>query len=258
MNLISILFLAVIQGITEFLPVSSSGHLVIFRHYFNINENGMAIDVAFHFGTLFSIIVFFKHQIKELFIEAGKETSIKKNPLLFIFLGILPASIVGFFLEEKIEIYFSNFRYVFIFLFITGCILFSTRKIKDINNSSLNIKKAIFIGIFQTFALLPGISRAGLTISSGIHLNLSRKDSAHFSFIMAIPLLIGAAFIKCGALLHLPFRELKWILLGTFIAFLSGLLALKILMKILSHEKLHLFSWYLWSIAIVGFGYYFF
>lgn len=252
-NIYTVLLLGLVQGITEFLPISSSGHLAIIRHIFKIQENGVAIDTAFHFGTLFSILFVFREKIINLIKESfNKDQEIKNNPLFLIILGIIPAGLFGVLFEKRIGSFFESPKTIVIFIGITGLILLSTKFSKNKNNP-INIKNALIIGVFQIFALLPGISRAGTTISCALNLGIDRKESADFSFFMCIPLLLGAGLLEFHDLLKLSMHELKLVLVGVFVSFLSGILALKILYKILSNQKFYMFSWYCFIVSLLGF-----
>ncbi len=250
MTLFSVIILGIVQGIAEFLPISSSGHLAIVRSFFHIKDNVMTIDVAFHFGTLLSLLIFYRKDIFKL-LKTKKNTSLSlDNYLILILIGITPAAITGVVFGEWFESYFVNPNYFF--LFITGCFLFSLKLVPDNSHKNLNWHKALFIGILQIFALLPGISRAGITITTALHLKIDRKESANFSFLMAIPLLLGASILKLKILFTFPSSQIKLLLIGVSISFVFGLLALKLVMQSLTHKKFHLFSWYCWSIAILG------
>jgi undecaprenyl-diphosphatase len=191
-EILKIITLAVVQGITEFLPVSSSAHLVILGKLLNIKENVMIASIL-HAGTLVSILLVY---FKEIISLARTD----KYLLKFLFISSVPAGIVGVLLhfsgaDEKL---FGSPVLAASGLFVTAWVLFFAGKKQSQNNdiSKMNFKDAFFIGLAQCIAILPGISRAGMTISTALFLKYKRKDSSTYSFLMAIPVIAGASFLK--------------------------------------------------------------
>lgn len=248
MNSFQTIILGIIQGLTEFLPVSSSAHLVLFPHFLGWKEPGVAYDVFLHFGTLLSLILFLRKEI----IETFKNVKL----LYFIILGSLPVAIFGLFFKDFFESFFENIKVTGLFLIITGLILFSTKFVKKREREieKMNILDVIFIGFAQSLAIFPGISRSGITISSGIFRRLKDKDAFEFAFLLSIPAILGATLVKfkdlieCGSLQN----EITIfnIFLGILSASISGYLAIFLLSKIIKIRKLQIFSYYCW---ILGF-----
>jgi len=234
------ILLGIVQGLTEFLPISSSGHLVLLKTLIGFEMPGVILEVFLHFGTLLSIIIYFR---KRILSYLSKE----KFPLIII--GTIPIVIIGIIFRSRIELMFSNPPLVFLMLFITGTILLLT--LKKQNKDFLNLKNAFIIGISQAFALIPGISRSGITIASALMLGISKEESFEFSFILAIPALLGAFLLETA---EIKLFQVNYFQLfnGIIAAFLSGLLALWIFYKILRKRSLHYFTYYLWFVSVVG------
>ena len=234
------IILGIVQGLTEFLPISSSGHLVLLKTLIGFEMPGVILEVSLHFGTLLSIIIYFRKRILSY---------LSKEKLPLIIVGTIPIVIIGIIFKSIIESMFSNPPLVFLMLFITGIILLLTLKRK--NEGSLNLKTAFIIGISQAFALIPGISRSGFTIATALMLGISEEESFEFSFILAIPALLGAFLLE---LIEIKVFQYNYFQLsnGIIAAFLSGLLALWVFYKILRKKNLHYFTYYLWFVSTVG------
>ena len=189
-NLIEILILSAIQGISEFLPISSSAHLILVSKLYDLKTSSLLMDISLHLGSLFAIIFFFK---KDLF-----DLKNNKKLLSLIIIGSIPLIIFGYILHitELINL-LRNVKIIAWTTLIFGIILFfaDQRKIEKNINSNLNIKSIICIGFFQVFALIPGVSRAGITITAARILKFNRVDSSKISFLLSIPALTGASFL---------------------------------------------------------------
>ena len=194
MNLLQAILLGITQGITEWFPVSSSGHLAIIQNLFNINVS-MAFDIFLHFASLFVIIFVFYKDIKEIFLGLIHKEKKYINLFLYLVVASIPAGIVGFLFSDLIEGIFSNILFVGIFLVITSIILFSTKFIKN-RDKELNFKNTFVIGLFQAIAVLPGISRSGSTVSAALLQGINSKDASRFSFLLSIPVILGASGLK--------------------------------------------------------------
>lgn len=242
------LILGSIQGVTEFLPISSSGHLVIIQSLLGINQPGNDFEILVHIGTLGSIFYVFQNDILEILGSLKKKSTL--NFLNLIILGTLPAVLVGLNFKDQIALLFENITNVSVALIFTGTVLMSTYflKRKDLEN---NFSKALLIGVFQSIAIIPGISRSGMTISIAMLLGLSPKKAAKFSFMLAIPAISGAGILTAldttnGFLLPYP------VLFGGLISsFLVGVLSLKILLKLLKDGKFHFFGVYCVLIGLI-------
>lgn len=254
--------LGIIQGITEFLPISSSGHLIIFEDWLNLPLASLkSFDVAVHVGTLLSILIYFKNDIFALIkgllaAIAGKTTNehlFGATPLNFIgflIVGTLPAVIVGLSLESEIDAFFRNGHNVaYAFLYTAALFLFVEYGLKNKKSKKLNYWGSLLIGIFQAIAIVPGISRSGSTIGAGLMAGLERKESAHFSFLLAIPALLGAGILTSVKIFEggADVVLLPWSVYATGILLsgISGYIAIYLLMKFLKTHSLAWFSLYL-------------
>ena len=276
MNVIEAFVLGIIQGVTEFLPISSSGHLALAKILIGSDvESGITYEVVVHFGTLVSIIYYYRTELGRLFtsgvcflLNPGKEKDSKDVRFLgMVLTSMIPASIVGFTLKDQIEAIFSNPLLVSFMLLITGILLFSTKfvpkRIEDYDISygsaqkstaSIGIAKSFTIGLAQAFAMIPGISRSGSTITTALWLGIDRDTAANFSFIMVIPVIAGAMFLQVLDLVELGIQEaaLQVLFVGFLSSTMSGYFALKYLIIILKKSGFHLFSFYCWAVGLLG------
>lgn len=264
MELIQIIILGVIQGIAEFLPISSSAHLIIFRDIFGIGsflvgKYEMSFDIALHFGTLLAILVFFfkdfLNMLKDGFTKGVKTTSGKL--LWYIVVATIPAAIVGVLLEDKIdELVRSNYVLICAALSIMGIIIYLADKYSEQKNSfeEMKLRDAIIIGCSQVFALIPGFSRSGTTIAASRFLKLKRSDAAKFSFYMSAPVVAGAVFIKIlkGDMISLITFNPKAFIIGVLVSFISGLLCIKFLLRYIKKHDYNIFMWYRLGISLLA------
>jgi len=249
------ILLSLVQGITEFLPVSSSGHLIVFHNLLNADIlNNLAFDVALHGGSLLAIIIFFYKDIKIAisdFVNNFKNKTLKNDLLLIIVISIIPAGIVGILFEDLIDGFLRK-PIIVAGALIFGSILFIlTEKFfkyrKELSN--INITNGIFIGVMQCLAFIPGMSRSGITIVAGMNRGLSRVDAAKFSFLLAIPLLLGAFIKKTADVLTSTAQFNFYFVFGFFMAFIFSLLAIKVLMKLL-RTKFALYGFAIYRIIL--------
>ncbi len=234
--------LGLIQGLTEFLPVSSSGHLVIFQHLLNLSDSSVTFDILVHLATsLAVIIVVFDSLVKITFKQ-----------IKIIALASLPAAIFGLLLNSQVETLFSSLRLVGFTLLITSGILFSTKLLKTLKPSELNHKNTFLIGLAQALAIFPGISRSGSTIVAGLHTGLAPKTAFNFSFLLSLPAIFGAQLLQLNKLTNSPPSQIPSLLTGFITAFISGFFALKLLQKFVTNSKLHYFSYYCLVIGLLA------
>ncbi|MBD3244661.1 MAG: undecaprenyl-diphosphatase UppP [Candidatus Moranbacteria bacterium] len=263
MEVISAIILAIIQGLGEFLPISSSGHLVIAHQVFDLNvgKNDLAFDVALHFGTLLAVLLYYQKKLikgskKILSYKLNSKALLKSrefNFLVMLAIATIPGALAGFFLDDLIEQKFRDpkivvFTLVFYAVLLFLADLFSRKKTQTRTSSEplgkkLTPLKAFIIGIFQALALIPGTSRSGSTITGGLFLGLNKTQAAEFSFLISIPIIAGAALVKIPQLLNSQI-DLKLLLISSFIAFLVGFLAIKYLLKFLKTNNYTVFVIY--------------
>ena len=257
----SVIILGFIQGIAEFLPISSSAHLIIFRDLFGIGANigndiAMSFDIALHFGTLLAIgIYFFKDFINMFHKGFTKGIKDKEGKLLwYIIIATIPAAIAGVLFEDVIENAIrTNFIIIAIALIVMGIIIYLVDKYfktkKDIKDMTL--KDAFIIGCSQVFALVPGFSRSGTTIAAGRCLNLKREDAAKFSFFLSAPVVLGAVMLDLVDSYTVIFDNLAIFGVGILVSFIVGILCIKFLMKYLKKNDFKIFMWYRLALGIL-------
>ncbi len=241
MEMYEIIILAIIQGITEFLPISSSGHLVIAQDLLGIKSPGNTLEVLFHFGTLLSVIFIFSRDIKEIMFSISDKST--QSFLFYITISTLPSVFVGLFFKDIISRIFDNVYMVGFALCITGVLLVFSKNFKN-RQKSFSLSFSILIGITQALAIIPGISRSGSTITMGMFLGIPPSEAARFSFILSIPIILGASIlgfleIESGGLFNG-----SMITVAITTAFITGVLALKMLLKVLEAGKFHIFGIY--------------
>lgn len=241
MSIFEAILLGVIQGLTEFLPVSSSGHLVIFQHLLGFTTPPIFFDVMIHFATLIAVLYFFRERLFNL----------DKQTLLRVAVASVPAGLLGMLMQPYLEIFFSSLWLVVAGLYITALLLYQLKQVstQSIPLSKITFKTALIPGLFQAIAVFPGISRSGSTIFGGIKAGLKRPDAFYFSFLLAIPTILGASLIEVSHLDSLDQIEWVPVIVGMITAFGVGLLALKLLQKIIMETKLYYFSYYCAGIA---------
>ena len=243
-TLIEIFILAVVQGLTEWLPISSSGHLVITQKALGLNLP-LIYSVMLHLGTLIVVLTVFRKDIADIIKAVAKrDFQTEQGKLaLFIVVGSIPTAIVGFVFHDFFESLFSNLPAVAAALLITGSILFFSEK--RIGNRKMGISDSLLIGLAQAIAIIPGISRSGATISTALLRKIDKTTAFKYSFLLSAPAIAGATLMESKQL-ALNNIDPTPLLLGTIISMIVGYASLKILQKIVMNEKLHLFSIYCW------------
>lgn len=257
MELFEAFLLGILQGITEFLPISSSGHLVLAQAFTGwAPEGGITFEVVVHFGSLFSIVLYFRKRLVQLLSGLWRLRSTEWSQnyeariCFYILLSMIPAGIVGFTMKDVIEAQFENPVFVSVMLIVTGFILYSTKFIKE-GVGKVTPIKAFLIGISQAVAILPGISRSGTTISVGTWLGVKRDDMADFSFLMVLPVIAGVTILDLKDVMDTGLSDAmaSYLLVGFFASFISGYFALKYLIHVFKKNGLHPFSWYCWGVG---------
>ena len=247
---IAALILAVVQGLTEWLPVSSSGHLVLFHNILNYNP-GLAFDVALHFGTLMAVFVYFGKDIVDI-IEAllkGKWKSENGKLGLLIAAATIPASIIGYLFRSVFEAAFESLAVTAAGFGITGLILLiASLDFKKNTKQTPSYLDSTLIGFAQVLAIFPGISRSGSTISAGLLRDLDEKSAMKFSFLMSIPIIFGAGILEIGN--KTLSSDLLW---ATLAAFAVGLGTIFFLLKVISKSKKNL-RWFALYVMLLALG----
>jgi len=262
MELLKAVILGVVQGLSEFLPVSSSGHLVIFAELLQFKDEGVAFEVFVHFGTLLSVLLAFRKDIINMvrapfmiYLYHSKDEELQEALRwdYYIIIGTIPAVLVGFSLKSPIESLFDSVLLVFFMLLITAFLMWFSQFLRE-RNIQLRYINSLIIGLAQAFAILPGISRSGSTIFTGMALGIPREKVARFSFILSIPVILGATILKINDLVEAPptTDELLNLIAGTVFAFISGYLAIIWLLDLVKKGKLQWFGYYCLFVALSG------
>lgn len=265
MDIIQAIILGIIQGLTEFLPVSSSAHLVFMTDILHLPQN-VAFDTVLHLGTLVAVVGYFWKDIAEIIqafvssiidmfrgkFKRGLSDEPFKKLAWLIIIGTIPAGLAGILFKSDLEALFSNILYVGFFLIITGILLWAAERVKpgEKDVKDMTLKNAIVIGIFQAISIAPGISRSGSTIAAGLFSGLNRELAARYSFLLSIPAILGAALVQAKDITSFDFSTA--VLLAGFLASLIfGYLAIKLLMKIIKERTLMIFAYYCWVVGII-------
>ncbi len=242
MNYLQVFILGVVQGLTEFLPVSSSAHLAILQSFFSqFSQPGILFDALLHLGTLFAVIFYFRKDIFKL----------TRSYIIFLILGTLPAVFVGLLFSDFIESLFSNIKLIGFALLLTALFNFYSDKLPS-GKKDLDKKTSVSIGLFQALAIIPGVSRSGSTIFAGVLSGISKKESAEFSFLLSIPAVLGAnvlQFLKYGFDSSYNFSLYFF---GFLVSFLFGLLGIYLAFGFLLSKNFKVFSFYCLFLGILA------
>lgn len=259
------LILGLVQAITEFLPVSSSAHLILARLALDFNVvDGLTFDVSLHIGTIIATVVYFWSDLRDLALGFFASLTQRGRPMdpagrmaWYVIAACVPAAVVGLAFEDAIEIYFRHPGVIVVTL-IAGAIVFMwvERRFKhDGEMSTLTLRRAITIGLAQTLALIPGVSRSGITIVTGMMCGLRRDQAARFSFLMATPITFGAALKKSidlfGSGVPLSPDERTALIVGVLASGIGGWLVIRFLLNFLRGHSLDVFAYYRIALAIV-------
>ena len=243
MQILESLFLGVLQGLTEWLPISSSGHLVITQEYLNI-QAPLFFDILLHLATILVILIFFRKEILQIFKEFPNYKSSHGKLGWYIIIATIPIALVGYLFNNQISSLFTNTKAVGISLLITGLLLILTKFSQG--KKEISLKDSIIIGLSQALAIIPGISRSGATISTGLLLGLDKKQLIIFSFLLVIPAIIGATILEFNP----SSFEITYIY-GFIASFIIGYITLKLLTILIEKNYFHYFAYYCWLVGIL-------
>jgi undecaprenyl-diphosphatase len=259
MNFLHAIFLGLVQGATEFLPISSSGHLVLAEYYLGIEQAGLAFDVALHLGTLLAVIIYFRRDLilmvtalvlpRKLGAEAGSQRLLA----LYICLGTIPAAVAGYFLKETAETVFRSPLLIAGSLAGAGALLLLADKMGQHVRSmkSIGLADAAVIGLAQAFALVPGVSRSGITMTAGLVRGMNRMSAARFSFLLSVPVIFGAGLYNLPAIFRQGGEagQQGFYLAGFFAAAVSGYLVIAFLLRFVQSHSFAVFAYYRFILA---------
>lgn len=273
LSMLKAVFLGALQGATEFLPVSSSGHLVIAQGLMGVKlENGglLAFDVCLHFGTLLAIVAVFWRELVQMvrslvrlrpsdepYVPTGLSMREARRLALLLIVGTIPAGVLGVLFKDFFESLFSSVEAAAAMLLVTGVILWFTRyaRSRDIGLSRMTWMQAILIGVAQAIAIIPGISRSGSTIAGGLYQGMERASAARFAFLLAVPAIGGAGILQIKDLASVSSEILWSIVVGTLVSFLVGIAAIKWLLGVVRRGRFSWFAYYCWAAGLATLAY---
>ncbi len=261
MNFFQAIFLGLLQGITEFLPISSSGHLALVEFFWGIEEAGLTFDVALHLGTLLGVCIYFRRDLLMMLVSLvkprllGEDAGYQRRLAFYICLGTLPAVAAGYFLKDIAETSFRSPYLIAATLSGAGLLLLLADKagkhLRDIK--SIGFVDAVLIGIFQAFALMPGVSRSGITMTAGLMRGFNRMSGARFSFLLSIPIILGAGVYNLPDIIRQGSEpgQLGFYLAGFVAAAISGYLVIAFLLRFIQSHSFAIFAYYRFVLAAV-------
>ncbi len=262
MNILQALLLGILQGVTEFAPVSSSGHLVLVPWLLRWPQPDLVFDTTLHLGTLAAVLVFFARDIVALLrawwesVRERRLTTPESRIAWALIIGTIPAGVLGFLLEGFFASLFEVPFWVSIFLLITGVILAASERLSAQQRSLETVTRAdaLAIGLAQAAAIAPGISRSGATIGAGLALGLARRQAARFSFLLSLPIILAAGAFKLLALVQegIGGGTAPLLLVGFVAAAVSGYLCIRFLLSFLQRGRLYVFALYCWTLGILS------
>lgn len=269
--------LGLVQGLAEFLPISSSGHLALLQQIFGIKEdNVLLFAVLLHVGTLISVFIVYWKDIWELIVElfitikdifTGKGLRLDERPVrklgVMIIVATIPTGLIGILFNDFFDGLYNSIVPIGVGLLVTGCLLVIAERMGTSNRGikEMNFRNAIFVGVVQGIAICPGISRSGSTLFGSLLCNLDRTFAVKFVFLISIPSILGSAVMEAPDAIAagMNMSDLGPIIVGMIVAAVSGLIAIKTMIKVVSNKKLNYFSYYVWllGIFVIAFGLFF-
>ena len=274
MSLLESFILGALQGLTEFLPISSSGHIMVGQYIFGLKEEPLTFNIATHLGAALAVITVYWKVIakifKDLFSLSGDgSANLSLRLILLVLVASLPTAIIGLAFLEIFRSMFESLFVVAVAFFVTGTVLYITEKrvagrgpmkgdFFDLSGVvHVSYRQALIVGVSQAFALIPGISRAGATIAAGLYCGLDRRNAALLSFMMSVPAILGASIMESSRVVAIDPQELMPLAFGTLISYIFAIIGLKIVLSSVREGRLHIFSYYLWFLSIGLLGYIF-
>jgi len=260
MTLLQAILLGLIQGLTEFLPVSSSGHLAIVQHFLpGFDQPGLLFDVLLHLGTMLAVVLYFRRELGNLLsspFRRDAEAQTHRRLLTLLLAASVPTAIIGLTFKDFFEGLFENIPLVALMLLVTGTLLFISEKFRRGNRreEQLNLIDALVVGTVQGCAIIPGISRSGSTIAALLLRGVDGETAARFSFLLALPAVLGAALLSMRHLQEVATVELPQYLAGTGVAFIAGMLSIHCLMAVIRRRRLFAFAIYCWVAGTIVFA----
>lgn len=249
--------LGLVQGLSEFLPISSSGHLVLGQALLEIDTGDITFEVIVHFGTLLAVVTALRDRVWQLGLGCWRRDVGAWRMVMYLGIGTIPAGVVGLLFEDALEATFSSPTAASVWLVFTGVVLWSTRFRQGVRKE-IGLVDAVLIGMAQCFAILPGVSRSGMTISAGLWRKVDGGEAATFSLLLSIPIIAGATILKVSEMASNPLvaEVLVHLVVGMVVAYLSGIFAIRWLLKLLQGSRLDRFAYYCWLVGLAGIAYF--
>ncbi|WP_295600063.1 undecaprenyl-diphosphate phosphatase [uncultured Methanobrevibacter sp.] len=269
MDILQGIIIGIVQGLTEFLPVSSSAHLVFIQNLLGV-ESSLAFDTFLHLGSLIAVLWFFRYDIYKMLkswwlsigdilqgrFREGFYDDPYKRLAWYVIMATIPVGIVGLLFEDSVDALFSGALYVpAFFLFVTGTILYLSQRMPsgNINYNNITKKEALFMGLGQACAILPGLSRSGTTIAAGLTIGLDKEFAAKFSFILSIPAILGAFLLQAKDIGSAMDANFLPVILGFIASIIAGYMAIKWMLDLVQNRNLDIFSYYCWLMGLIVF-----
>lgn len=269
MDIFQGIIIGIVQGLTEFLPVSSSAHLVFIQKILGV-QSSLAFDTFLHLGTLIAVMWFFRYDIYKMLMswvaslqdilqgrfKEGFYEDPYKRLAWYVLLATVPVGIVGVLFEDSVDALFSGALYVpAFFLFVTGTILYLSQRMTsgEINYNTITKKEALFMGLGQACAILPGLSRSGTTIAAGLTIGLNKEFAAKFSFILSIPAILGAFVLQLKDIGSAMDANFLPVFLGFIASIIAGYMAIKWMLDLIQNKSLDIFAYYCWLMGLLVF-----
>ena len=257
MHYIKVIVLGIVQGLSEFLPISSSGHLVILQHFFGMENADVSFEVVLHLGSLLAVLLYFRQDLFSLcrdFFRIKDKSSravLARKEVAFLLVATAVTGFLGLMFQDTLEALFSQPLVVCGMLLLTGVVLIISDMVKDVrlDAGQMGFVRAMIIGVVQALAIVPGISRSGSTVCASLFLRVKRGEAARFSFLLSIPAITGAFVLKLDEISASV--ELLDCVLGAFFAFVSGYLVIAVLLRMISAGRLKVFGFYCFFVSSV-------
>jgi len=239
--------LGLVQGLGEFLPISSSAHLVIVPWLFNWEDPGLTFDIALHIGTLIAVAIYFWKDWLQLITKGVTDARSREGRLFwYLVLATIPGAMIGLLLEKKAETSFRNPVLIAIMLIVLGIVLYwvDRKSVKNIEAENISLKTSFLIGLSQALAIIPGVSRSGITMTTGLVLGLTREGAARFSFLLSAPIIFGAAIVKVPHIIANPAVITTNFIVGMVVSCVTGIASIGFLLRYVQTKTFLPFAWY--------------
>ena len=247
MDILQAGILGLVQGLGEFLPISSSAHLVIVPWLFNWEDPGLTFDIALHIGTLIAVAIYFWKDWLQLITKGVTDARSREGRLFwYLVLATIPGAMIGLLLEKKAETIFRNPVLIAIMLIALGIVLYwvDRKSAKKIEAENISLKTSFLIGLSQALAIIPGVSRSGITMTTGLFLGLTREGAARFSFLLSAPIIFGAAIVKVPHIIANPAVITTNFIVGMVVSCVTGIASIGFLLRYVQTKTFLPFAWY--------------